>query len=380
MKIGIDIRTLMDKNYSGVPAYTLSIVRSILEYDKKNEYILYYNSGKDVSANLPEFKADNARVIATRYPNKVYNYLLAKILNYPKIDRLLGVDVFFMPHINFISLTSGVKSVLTVHDLSFLRHKEFFSTRKNIWHKILNVKKIIRSFKRVVAVSEHTKYDIIDLCGVEEEKVKVIPSGISNEFRLLPGSNGKLKQVAIKYDLPEKFILFLGNIEPRKNISGLIRSFDLLLEENKDLRDHELVLAGAKAWGYKRAERLRQSLKYKNKIRFLGYVDKEDKVYLYNLAKLFVYPSFYEGFGFPPLEAMACGVPVLTSHATSLPEVVSTAAITINPYNGREITLAMAEMLRNNILRQTLINKGLKKAMNYKVNDLGAEYFKVLTY
>ncbi|MCD4761781.1 glycosyltransferase family 4 protein, partial [bacterium] len=360
--------------------YTLSVVRSILEYDKKNEYILYYNSGKDISANLPEFKADNARIEATRYPNKVYNYLLAKILNFPKIDRLLGVDVFFMPHINFISLTSNVKSVLTVHDLSFLRHKEFFSTRKNVWHKILNVKKIIRFFKRVFAVSEHTKYDIIDLCGIEEEKIRVIPSGIGDEFMLLPKSDQRLKQVAMKYDLPEKFVLYLGNIEPRKNISGLIRSFDLLLKENKDLQDHRLILAGAKVCGYKRAERLRQRLKHKNKIRFLGYVEKEDKVYLYNLAKLFVYPSFYEGFGFPPLEAMACGVPVLTSHATSLPEVTGSAAITINPYNARELTLVMAEMLRNNILRQSLINKGLERATNYKIKDLGAKYFNVLTH
>ena len=134
MKIGIDIRTLMDENWSGVSGYTYNLVRKILEVDRSREYRLFYNSGRDVSSRIPEFNADNARVVRIRYPNKIFNYFMQKTLSRPKIDRLLGVERFIAPHINFLSLSSRCRKIITVHDLSFLRYPEFFSWRKNIWH------------------------------------------------------------------------------------------------------------------------------------------------------------------------------------------------------------------------------------------------------
>ncbi len=151
MVIGVDIRTLMDTQYSGVSEYTLNLVSALLELDRGNEYRLFYNTAKNISGRLPKFDYPNVKIVKKSIPNKILNYLFFKFLNSPKIDKLLGVDplsgrgagVFFMPHINFIALSGKSKSVLTVHDLSFLRYPEFFSARKNFWHKMINVKKLI---------------------------------------------------------------------------------------------------------------------------------------------------------------------------------------------------------------------------------------------
>ena len=132
MRIGIDIRTLMDKHYSGIPEYSYKIIKNILEIDKENEYVLFYNSWKNISDSLPDFKKPNVSYYRTKFPNKIFNYILQKTLKWPKIDKLLEVDVFFMPHINFIALSNKVKKIVTVHDLSFVMYPEYFSLRKNI--------------------------------------------------------------------------------------------------------------------------------------------------------------------------------------------------------------------------------------------------------
>ncbi|MBA4320032.1 MAG: hypothetical protein C0412_16650, partial [Flavobacterium sp.] len=210
MKIGIDIRTLMDARYSGVSEYTLNLIKEILKLDSHNEYRLFYNSfGK--CSNIPEFSAKNVKLVKYNYPNKILNYLFFKFFNYPKIDKELKTDVFFMPHINFIGLTqtplplpslrnwggatqtatqpplpplvrgetlqlSGGwlktnQKIITVHDLSFLRNPEFFSLRKNFWHSMVDAPRLLKKFDRVIAISENTKRDIIELCGISPDKI-----------------------------------------------------------------------------------------------------------------------------------------------------------------------------------------------------------------
>ena len=185
MRIGIDIRTLMEKEYSGVSEYTLNLVKAILDQDRKNEYKLFYNSGRDIRGRMPEFKNDNVEIVSTRYPNKIFNYLLQKILRYPEIDKMLEVDIFWLPNLNFISLSRKVKKILTIHDLSFLRYPNFLGLQRNLWHYIINIKKLIREFDIIIAVSENTKNDIIDLAGVSSDKVEVIYPGIGEEFKTI---------------------------------------------------------------------------------------------------------------------------------------------------------------------------------------------------
>jgi glycosyltransferase involved in cell wall biosynthesis len=383
MIIGIDIRALMDSNPSGVPEYTFNLIKNILKLDQKNEYRLFYNSFRDQDLAWPEFKQDNVRLIKNHYPNKILNYLGFKFLNRPKINSLLGeIDVFFMPHINLMSWPSKkFKSILTIHDLSFLRHTEFFSARKNFWHRMINVQKMVKHFDIIVAVSENTKRDLMELCGVAEEKIKVIYSGTMEQWLTVNGQwsigegNDRVRE---KYKLPEKFILYLGTLEPRKNIEGLIKAYEKLHANNKDLRDYKLVLAGGKGWKSKNIFEAQKKSPYKDDIIFLGYVDRADKNYLYQLASVFVYPSFYEGFGFPPLEAMAAGAPVITGFTSSLSEIVGNAGLMIDPYNITDLVLAMEKVLTNNDLRNNLIQKGLEQARKFDWGSTAGKYLEIM--
>ena len=391
MKIGIDIRTLMDAQYSGVSEYTLNLVKEILKLDSQNEYRLFYNSTKDIEKHMPKFNYPNVKIIKKSIPNKILNYFLFKHLNYPKIDRALGVDLFFMPHINFIALTPnpspapaererGGKSILTIHDLSFLRFPEYFSFRKNFWHKMINVKKLVKKFDKIIAVSENTKNDIVELCGVKPEKIKVIYSGIESEFKELNSKALELSSlnfVKEKYKLPEKFILFLGTVEPRKNIEGLISAYNKFRARHDEFKNYKLIIAGGKGWKSEDILNEWKKSKYKDDVKFLGYVDKKDKVYLYNLASLFVYPSFYEGFGFPPLEAMACGTPIIISFTSSLPEIVGSAGIMVDPHNITDMASAIEQVLSNDELRNNLIEKGMEKAKAFSWENTAREYLEV---
>jgi len=377
MKIGVDIRTLMDARYSGVPEYTLNLLTEIFKLDHENEYRLFYNSGRDISARMPDFGAMNASIIHTRYPNKLLNYFLFKIFNRPRIDNLLGADIFFMPHMNFISLSGRSKSVLTVHDLSFLRYPGYFSARKNFWHGMVDVRKLINKFNCVVAVSENTKQDIVELCGVEGHKVKVIYSGITDDYKVIGKSDVRLIEVRNKYSLPEKFILFLGTIEPRKNITGLVSAFEDLIAGNSELSGLHLVIVGGKGWKSAEIRKKIADSNLEDHIKMLGYVDREDKPYIYNLASLFVYPSLYEGFGFPPLEAMACGVPVITSASSSLPEIVGDAGILVESNNISDISRAMKLVLTDDGLSKKLSAKGIERAKHFNWRNAAQEYLKL---
>jgi glycosyltransferase involved in cell wall biosynthesis len=379
MKVGIDIRTLMDAQYSGVSEYTFNLIKEILRLDNLNEYRLFYNSFGDC-LNIPEFKEKNVKLVKYKYPNKVLNYLFFKIFNYPKIDKELEVDVFFMPHINFIGKSSVGKSLVTIHDLSFLKYSEFFSWRKNFWHKMVNVKKLIKRFDRVVAVSENTKKDIIDLCGINENKIEVIYPGLGGEFINAEINKDKLEDVKIKYNLPDKYILYLGTIEPRKNVDGIIKAYNELRNTYNEMKDYKLVIAGGKGWKSNNIYKEWGKSEFKNDINFLGYIDGEDKIYLYNLASVFIYPSFYEGFGFPPLEAMASGVPVVVSYAASLPEVAGSAALMVNPYNINDMARALKEILTDENLKNKLIKQGLEQAKKFSWENTAKEYLKIFNH
>ena len=374
MKIGIDIRTLMESQYSGVSEYTLNLLTEIFRQDQKNQYKLFYNSGHDISARMPKFDFPNVEIVASRYPNKLFNNILQRIFQWPKIDQKLGVDLFFVPNIGFISLSDKCKKIITIHDLSFLRYGEFFSWKRRLWHKLINVKKIVRSFDYIIAVSENTKRDLIELCGIPEEKIKVIYSGIGKEFKII--SKEENNQVKSKYNLPDKFILFLGTIEPRKNIGGLIRAYSQFRNDNPEMSDVNLVLVGGRGWKFKNIFREYENSKYKSDIIWLDYIDSTDKPAVYNLASLFVYPSFYEGFGFPPLEAMACGVPVISSNSSSLPEIINNAGILITPNNVSELATAIESVLKNGKLGKTLISRGIENVNRFSWEECAGEYIR----
>ncbi len=373
MKIGADIRVLMDKHYSGISEYTANLLSALLAQDRTSEYKLFYNSYHDLGGRLDSWNGPNSQVIGLHYPNKIFNYCLQKVFGYPRLDQILGgVDVFWSPHFNFTSLSgseSGLKKVITVHDLSFLRYPQFFSGRKNFWHKALGVKKIMKEADMIIAVSENTKNDIIELAGIDAAKIRVIYSGNNLVKKAWPEE--KAKTCLDKLGVSGPFILYVGNIEPRKNISGLIKAYDELRRGGENI---DLVLAGAPGWKDAQIYSDWQASPYKDQIKFLGYISQEEKEILYSKAAVFAYPSYYEGFGFPPLEAMTYGAPVVCSNVSSLPEIVAEAAIMINPEKSEELAEAMKMILTDKGLRARLVDSGYERAKIFSWNKTAVEY------
>ncbi len=376
MKIGVDIRVLMDEYYSGVSEYAANLLSAIFLIDSNNEYKLFYNSWRNLDERLSSWQRPNAQVIGRHIPNKIFNYFCQKIFARPKIDSVLGgVDVFWSPHFNFTSLSKKTKKIITVHDLSFLRYPEFFSVRKNFWHKALGVKKILRSADKIIAVSENTKNDIIELTGVSPDKIRVIYSG--NNAIKKEVSESDAQEFFSKHKLSGRIVLYLGTVEPRKNVSGLIRAYNDLRVKGEKYNDLKLVIAGASGWKNKKIYKEWSLSPYQNDIIFLGYISEKERNILYNKSTVFVYPSFYEGFGFPPLEAMTNALPVICANVSSLPEVVADAALMINPFKPEEITSALEMILTNNDLRQTFINKGLARAQFFSWEKTAQKYLEV---
>lgn len=386
MKIGVDIRVLMDKHYSGISGYTANLLAAISRQNAAlatpDDYRLFYNSFRDLSGRLNKWQGAHAKVIATHWPNKIFNYFLQSVLAWPKLDQVLGgTDIFWSPHFNFTRLSGGPdapKRIITVHDLSFLHYPEFFSARKNFWHQALRVKKMLRSADHLVAVSENTKNDIIELAGIAPEKVSVIYSGLDAVPAASAATNASDQEFLDKHELNGRFILYLGNIEPRKNIAGLIAAFDALRAQaeadEKNFQDLRLVLAGASGWKNRAVYRAWQKSPYRDSIKFLGYVSATEKESLLRQAAVFAYPSFYEGFGFPPLEAMARGVPVVCSNVSSLPEVAGNAALMVNPFRPAEIRTALELVLTDQRLRTRMIKAGYEQAARFSCDKTAAEY------
>jgi len=367
MHIGIDIRCLAEGRRTGVEEYTLALLQEIFRQDQKNEYILFFNAWQK---KTPDFSwvsvYPNVTIRTFHFPNKLLN-LAIWYLGFPKLDRLIGgVDVFFVPNLNFVSVSDETKLVVTTHDLSFELFPETFSLKQRVWHYLVNFRKLVKRADQVIAVSESTKSDLHELYNVSEKKVAVIPSGIEERFRKMDRNDPELMRVKEKYNLPYKFILYLGTFEPRKNLRVVLESYAALrLQAGSEVKKHTLVLAGGAGWKYQEFLLVLENSSERGSVLLSGFIADEDKVALYNLASVFVYPSFYEGFGFPPLEAMACGVPVIVSHTSALPEVVGSACVMIDPYQPDELYRALEEVLCNPTFASGLSQNGIRQAKNF---------------
>jgi glycosyltransferase involved in cell wall biosynthesis len=360
MNIAVDVRTLLDKNYSGVGEYTYNLLKNIFKADKENKYFLFYNTvNKNLIKNLPKFNYDNVFYCGFSYSNKLLN-LSFFLFGFPKADEMINkkfkdilgggkIDIFFVPNLNFISISDKCRKIITVHDLSFEIFPEFYSLKRRIWHKAINFKKQIKKFDSIIAVSKNTKNDLINIYGIGSGKIKVIYSGIHDKYRVL--DKKQLGGVKDKYNLPQKFILYVGNLEPRKNIESFIEALSYVSEDVK------LVIVGGIGWKKNKIFKTIKNAGAEDRVIFTGYIDDNEKIKIYNLAKAFIYPSYYEGFGFPPLESLACNTPVITSYSSSLPEVVGGRAIIVDPFNISEIKEAIKIALSEDFLIQKNLQK-----------------------
>ena len=376
MTIGIDIRVLALGTKSGIEEYTENLLAHLLPLNKNIKFKLFYSSFKNDLKKYEWMKLPNVEVFNFRFPNKLL-FGLARLFNRPHVDRLIGgVDVFFSPHFLLAPLSSDCRRITTIHDLSYIRFKEFFSWRRNLWHRFqtrpLNK---INLTDKIIAVSQSTKQDLVEKYDFSSGNVGVIYSGISDSiFR--PQEN-ELELFKKENNLPDKFILFLAKLEPRKNIVGLIRAFNLL-KSSECFDDLHLIIAGSRGWLYENIYCEAEASKYKNKIIFKNNFKDDDRKFYYSLASVFVYPSFFEGFGFPPLEAMACRTPVVTSFNSSLPEVVGDGAILVDPHNAVDISNAIKYILSDMALRDSLIKKGLERTRHFTWSKCAERTLKLL--
>lgn len=358
MKIGIDIRPLLGGKRTGVEEYILELLEHLFAIDRQHEYVLFWNAWK-----LPPCPLDwdrrfaHVRLSSFRIPNKLLNVSLW-YFGYPKIDRLIGgVDVFLVPNLNFVAFSRKTRVVLTAHDLSFERYPQTFSWKRRLWHACVNFRRLVRKADRIIAVSESTKQDLVSRFGTPSQKISVIRSGVSPRFSPLSRNDPALLSVKERYRLPYSFFLFVGTLEPRKNVVAIARAFDALVASGEAGRSM-LLFAGVHGWKWRGIRREIRTLSSRNRMRFLGFVRDEDKPVLYNLSTIFIAPSLYEGFGFPALEAMASGKPVIVSNSSSFPEIVGGASIAVDPLRPEEIFRALRELVRDSSLADRLSKEG----------------------
>jgi glycosyltransferase involved in cell wall biosynthesis len=356
MKIAIDFRSLSSGRISGVENYCLNLLENLPLLDQKNQYAFFYNALR--RRRLPDFHYVNSEIKQKKIPSKFLN--LGLKLNLVKLESLTGpVDWIFMPNLNQFSISPKTKLAITVHDLSPVVTPQFYDTKRRLWHKFLNYKKAFHRANVLFAVSEYTKNDLIKIFKIPAEKIRVIYPGVDHKTFQPSIPVPELRQVRNLYGLPGKFILFLNTIEPRKNLAGLIKAFE------KTGGDSWLVIAGRLGWKYSQDFELIKNSRKSAKIKYIGYVNEGHKAALIKLARALVYPSFYEGFGFQPLEAMAVGTPVLVSQLSALPEVVGDAGLLVNPYDENNLAEGLNEILDNDALRQQLIKKGFIRAEKF---------------
>jgi glycosyltransferase involved in cell wall biosynthesis len=267
-----------------------------------------------------------------------------------KLDLLHSPD--FIP-----PFRRNCKSVITIHDLAFLLYPHFLTKESARYYG--QIDQAWRRTDHIIAVSEATKQDSIKMLGVPEKKISVIHEAANPIYRPMPRDEAA-RYIQQRYKIENDFILFVSTIEPRKNLPGLLQAYRRLRDDYK--RDELLVLAGANGWLWEEVYETVNRLNLEDHVAFLGRVPLEDLVYLYNSAKLMVHPSFYEGFGLPPLEAMTCGTPAIVSNTAALPEVVGDAALMIDPHDLQGLTVAMMRVLSEPELWNDLSAKGLKRA------------------
>lgn len=380
MIIGIDARVLMEGN-GGVFRYTKNLITNLIPLARHHEIKLFVNrfQGNNKKNLALLLNYPNVKIYSYRFPNKLLNFSF-NFASWPKIDLLLeGCDVLFFPSMLYGAWSKSVKTVLTMHDISFEIYPNFFTTRQRLWHNLMNPSKLGHKVDKIISVSESTKNDLINKYKLPATKIHRIYSGLEKTFRPIVDKE-VLAQIRKKYNLPDKkFILQVGTIEPRKNALATLSAWTIWQKQfPKEAAEYDLLFIGHHGWKSKKFYQYLEISEFKKRIHVLSDIPTADQNSLYNLASIFIYPSFYEGFGFPPLEAMAAGIPVIASATSSLGEVVGDAGLLIDPYRIDDIVEAIRALVNDQNLAKILRAKGLARTVEFDWEKTAKETLNIL--
>lgn len=348
MKIAFSARGLSIPS-GGARQLIKSLIPALAGQRGDDELFVFYNQEKFRGL------ADDCSEIVIKGNNRIYwDFILL-----PKVLRKLEVDAAIFPK-NVVPFFTGCCSYVVIHDLAYFdRQLNAYPLLDTIYMQTL-IPQSVRRATGVFAVSENTKKDIINRTGCEPRKITVTYEAADEIYHPIKDAD-VLQKVKQKYNLSGDFIMYVGSLSPRKNIVRLLEAFYLIREKVS----HDLVLTGSKSWKDASVYQTMHRLNLGNRIKQVGYVEHEDMPALYNLASAFIYPSLYEGFGLPVLEAMQCGCPVVASSATSIPEVAGDAAILVNPLDTNVLADAIYQVLTDFKLREKLIVLGLERAKKF---------------
>jgi glycosyltransferase involved in cell wall biosynthesis len=292
----------------------------------------------------------------------------------PKRLKRLRADVFHGPA-NVLSRSVPCASVLTVHDLAFMRHPEFFRPTRRYYQRILT-RRSAQTATLIVAVSEHTKRDLVEFFRIDPGKIHVVYNSIAADFQ--PVDPAIIARFRAEKGLPERYLLYLGTIEPRKNLATLVTAYARLRSQIGP-ETLPLILAGAKGWYYKPLFKQVRELGLEQDVTFVGYVSRKEQPLWYAGATVFVYPSLYEGFGMPIVEALGCGTPTITSNTSSMPEAAGTLATLVAPQDTEALARAMYHMLYDDALRARTQAEGPLWARQFSLERMARQYVDVYT-
>jgi glycosyltransferase involved in cell wall biosynthesis len=354
MRIGIECQRLLRPNKHGMEIVALELIKQLQLIDKTNEYFLFVKEDED-----------------TNCISETANFKLVKVpaVNFAEWEQIQLPSAIKKYKLNLLHCTcntspyfSSTPTILTLHDIIYLENIDFSGTAYqnigNIYRRFI-VPKVVPRCKSIITVSHYEKEKIVERFKIDEERIKVVYNGVSPRFKKIDNEN-EISEMLGEFELPDEYILFFGNTAPKKNTKGALMAYAYYAKENKNALPLVITDLTEKTLRQELVEIKAESLR--SKIKLLGYFPNQRIPYLYNRAKLMLYPSLRESFGLPIIESMACGTPVVTSNVSSMPEIAGDAAILANPSNPLDIAEGMTRLLSDDELYQSKVQKGLERA------------------
>lgn len=370
IRIGVDARSLTESQPSGISIYTYHIIEALARIAPDYEFVLFTSGSQLPSSTLLSYLGDLPNVFLHHLgtPNKLF-HSLAIVKLAPGIDRYLSkVDVVFAPNINILPISRHTPLVMTWHDVSYKLYNQFLSLRRSLWHTVVAPQTLATRAKHIIAVSQTTKQDLQSVYGLNENKITVIHSGVPK----LPVTITTIPELPL---VQRPYFLVLSTIEPRKNIAAVLEAYQMWAQQYSTTIPVDLVVVGAAGW---KSQSLIRTMQQNPHMHYVGYVSEDQKLQLLRKTRALIYPSIYEGFGLPPLEAMQQGVPVIASWSGALPEILGNAAYYVNPYSVHDLRTALDRIHTNEPLRQYYIEQQTSVLQRYSWERCAQATLKVL--